>query len=96
MVWVGRDDNKPAGLTGSSGALAIWGRTMKALDPLPLSLLPPDNVRHRWVEQETGFISAEGCPGAVSMPFIRGSEPDIRASCTEGSGIGGFIHDLFD
>ena len=32
VVWLGRDDNKPAGLTGSSGALKVWGRMMKQLD----------------------------------------------------------------
>ena len=83
VAWVGRDDNKPAGLTGSSGALTLWGRVMKALKPKPLGLLPPDDVVYVWVDSKTGYLSAEDCEGAIAMPFIRGSEPRLRSSCLE-------------
>ncbi|WP_456372119.1 penicillin-binding transpeptidase domain-containing protein, partial [Thiolapillus sp.] len=83
VAWVGRDDNKPAGLTGASGALSLWGRVMKALQPRPLGLLPPDDVVYVWVDAQTGYLSAEDCEGAVAMPFIRGSEPRLRSDCLE-------------
>jgi penicillin-binding protein 1B len=41
VVWVGRDDNKPAGLSGASGALRVWGDMMRRLQPLPLDLPQP-------------------------------------------------------
>ena len=95
VVWVGRDDNRPAGFTGASGALQLWGRVMKKLNPLPLALVPPDDVVYVWVDPDTGYRSAEHCKNAVAMPFIRGSEPRQQAECHESSGIGGFLDSLF-
>ena len=37
VVWVGRDDNKPMGLSGSSGALRVWGDIMAEISSEPLS-----------------------------------------------------------
>ncbi|RTZ74480.1 MAG: penicillin-binding protein 1B [Gammaproteobacteria bacterium] len=96
VVWVGRDDNKPAGLTGSSGALRLWGAVMKALKLMPLGLVPPEEVIYVWVDPKTGYRSAEHCEGAVAMPFIRGSEPRIRADCAEELRERGFFERLFD
>ena len=97
VAWVGRDDNKPAGLTGASGALTLWDRVMKALKAQPLGLLPPENVVYVWVDAKTGYLSAEDCEGAIAMPFIRGSEPRLRSSCLEGMEQDrGFLDRLFD
>ena len=37
VVWVGRDDNKPAKLTGSSGALQVWADLALAIPPKSLN-----------------------------------------------------------
>ncbi|HID45189.1 MAG TPA: penicillin-binding protein 1B [Chromatiaceae bacterium] len=97
VAWVGRDDNKPAGLTGSAGALVLWGRVMKALKPQPLGLLPPEDIVYIWVDPQTGYLSAEHCEGAIAMPFIRGSEPQLRSDCLgEVQRGGNFFDRLFD
>lgn len=97
VAWVGRDDNKPAGLTGSAGALVLWGKVMKALKPQPLSLLPPEDVVYIWVDPQTGYLGAEHCEGAIAMPFIRGSEPRLRSDCIgEAPRSGNFFERLFD
>ncbi len=97
VAWVGRDDNKPAGLTGSSGALVLWGRVMKALEPQPLGLLPPQDIVYIWVDPQTGYLSAEHCEGAIAMPFIRGSEPRLRSDClAEERRRGSFLERLFE
>jgi penicillin-binding protein 1B len=97
VAWVGRDDNKPAGLTGSSGALTLWGRVMKALKPQSLGLLPPEDIVYIWVDPQTGYLSAEHCEGAIAMPFIRGSEPQLRSDCLgEEHRNGNFFERLFD
>ena len=41
---MGRDDNKPMGLSGSTGALRVWGDIMASIDAQPLDDLPPDGV----------------------------------------------------
>jgi len=87
-VWVGRDDNRSTGLTGSSGALPIFGRVMKDLQLQPLAPVPPTGVEYHWVEEETGLRSAQGCKGAIRLPFIRGSEPERASSCADGAGSG--------
>ncbi|MBT8421218.1 MAG: penicillin-binding protein 1B, partial [Gammaproteobacteria bacterium] len=33
VVWLGRDDNKPIGITGAGGALVVWGDLMRLLGP---------------------------------------------------------------
>lgn len=44
VVWVGRDDYKPMGLAGGTGALRVWGEFMLALPNEPLVEEPPDGV----------------------------------------------------
>lgn len=85
VVWVGRDDNKPTGLTGASGAMLVWGQAMAALDPVPLTPTQPDNVEWFWVQASSGLRSGRGCPGAVRLPFITGSAPTQSAGCGGGS-----------
>lgn len=84
VVWLGRDDNESTGVSGSTGALQVWARMMHDLRPLPLSLVPPDNVRYQWVNRNTGYLSAESCPDAAKMPFISGTEPSAVDECVPG------------
>ena len=70
VVWVGRDDNKPMGLSGSSGALRVWGDIMASIDNQPLSDVPPEDV-----------VVASAC--GSSVPFSRGH---VSGGCGGGSG----------
>lgn len=81
VVWIGRDDNGKTPLTGATGALQIWTSFMRKADPLPLDMPMPDNVVMAWVDPHTGQGSDANCPGAVQMPYIRGSEPTAGAGC---------------
>ena len=96
VVWVGRDDNKPTGLTGSSGALPVFGKVMSRLSPEPLIQAPPAGIGYQWVEELSGLRSAEGCEGAVEMPFIHGSGPVAESACAKSPGVGGFLRQLFE
>ncbi|QLF92968.1 penicillin-binding protein 1B [Pseudomonas sp. ABC1] len=86
VVWMGRDDNGKTPLTGASGALQVWADFMRRADPLPLNMPLPDNVVMVWVDAATGLGSAEGCPGVVQIPYIRGSEPAAGAGCGASGG----------
>jgi penicillin-binding protein 1B len=96
VVWVGRDDNQPTGLTGSHGALPVWGRLMAALGAQPLSLTMPDGVESAWVSADTGLLSDEFCSGAVEFPFIVGSEPTSSDACRGTLGIGNVLKRWFE
>jgi penicillin-binding protein 1B len=81
VVWVGRDDNEPARLSGSAGALQVWGRLMAQSDSQPLFPLAPDTVVEVPVEPESGLRAGTECPTARTVPFVRGSEPLISSTC---------------
>lgn len=81
VVWVGRDDNTSSRLTGSSGAMTIWGTMMRELDPEPLVPPQPENIELVWIDPATGLRADEVCQGALELPFIRGSAPQQTAPC---------------
>jgi len=85
VVWVGFDDNRPSGLTGASGALRIWSKIIKSISTASFEVLMPDNISMQWVDRESGLLSGNGCENAIELPFIKGSEPELEAECTEGS-----------
>lgn len=98
VVWVGRDDNKPAGLTGATGALQVWTALMRQISTQPVNLIPPDNIKMVWVDPYNGLLAGETCPGAKNYPYISGSEPTAYSSCSPTPGTGqenNWFNDLF-
>lgn len=87
VVWVGRDDNGRTGLTGSTGAMTVWGELFSRLDSRPLELEPPAGIRTVWVDEETGRLAAEHCANAIPLPYVAGSAPTERAPCLEERGL---------
>lgn len=81
VVWVGRDDNKSIGLSGSSGALPIWVDYMRRLNLAPVNLAQPDNVEWLWLENGEGTLSNEKCPNAMYMPVIAKTVPKNASQC---------------
>lgn len=84
VVWLGRDDNKPAGLTGSSGALKVWGKMMKQLDVGILDQNQPENIKWFWIDSMNQLKLTGRCNNAEFLPFIKGTEPENTQSCTSG------------
>lgn len=99
VVWLGRDDNKPAGLTGAQGALHIWAATMGKVSREPLQLDVPDNVESVWIDRSNGLRASEACASATLLPFIAGSAPALYSACggsETGEGeSGGWLDRLF-
>ncbi len=81
VVWVGRDDNQPARLSGATGAMQIWGDIMAHGHSQPLLLLPTEGIEEVRVAPGSGLRADGGCPGARVVPFIQGSAPTRSGSC---------------
>jgi penicillin-binding protein 1B len=79
VVWIGRDDNAEVGLSGSAGAMHVWGDFVAQVSYKPLQIKPMPGIDTLWVDGE-GRLSDAGCPGAVQMPFGV-ARPEIDATC---------------
>lgn len=81
VVWIGYDDNRPAGFTGASGALPVWADLMRRLHPEPLNPPQPEGVEWVWIDPVSRLRADRDCPGAVELPFARDSAPEDTAAC---------------
>jgi penicillin-binding protein 1B len=88
VIWLGLDDNRPTGLTGSTGAVPIWIRTMAALPGGSLSLGQHPEIRLQRVDRRSGLrTETNACPDRVELPFWRDSVPRARAGCDLDAGL---------
>ncbi|EZI66466.1 penicillin-binding protein 1B [Acinetobacter baumannii 25442_5] len=81
VVWLGLDDNKVTGLTGSSGALPVWINVMKQLRQTPVNLRQPDSVQWQWIDRASGDLSAQACDGAMYIPMLAHTVPHRATPC---------------
>ena len=81
VVWVGRDDNKPIGLSGGTGALPVWVDYMDRLKLTPVSMPEPEGIEWLWLENNSGKLSNERCPDARYLPVMSAYLPDEASSC---------------
>ena len=75
VVWIGRDDNRPVNLSGSSGALEVWARLMRTIGAASVSDVAPRGVEWHWVSRGEGRRIKRGCTDALRLPFISGRLP---------------------
>jgi penicillin-binding protein 1B len=77
VVWVGLDDNRPLGLSGTQAALPIWTTFMKrALSGLPSgTFVVPDGITFVEIDRDTGKLSSGTCPAVLKEAFLSGTEP---------------------
>lgn len=83
VVWVGNDDNKPTGLSGSSGALPIWKNFMGKLTLEPVNLVQPRDIKWLWLDNGTGDISDQRCEHSVYMPVREAHMPQQVSDCAQ-------------
>ena len=81
VSWLGYDDNRPTRLTGSSGALKVWGHFMASAQAQSVTPLKTANIRQEWVNPQADGLSQQYCQGARLLPYIKGSEPRIYRGC---------------
>jgi penicillin-binding protein 1B len=81
VVWIGRDDNQPAGLTGAGGALPVWADIMRNIATRTLSFETPEGLEWLLIDTQNGLLAADYCEHAQWMPFIKGTAPTASAPC---------------
>ncbi|WP_372627700.1 penicillin-binding protein 1B [Arsukibacterium sp.] len=69
-IWLGRDDNKPIGLTGSSGALPLFIDYFKAQGAQSIIQYLPDQVQVQAFSASSGTPVAETCANILLLPAI--------------------------
>lgn len=69
VVWVGKDDNTTTGLTGSTGALPIWGDIFSNIQTKALNKQLPDSMAKVFVDPQSYQLNKK-CRGQFSIPFI--------------------------
>jgi penicillin-binding protein 1B len=82
VVWLGRDNNLPTGLTGATGALPVWEDLMRRVSVQPLRLTLPPEVEVVPIDPQGRRTDAH-CPGARPLPFITGTAPQVWAPACE-------------
>ncbi|MDH5378512.1 MAG: penicillin-binding protein 1B, partial [Gammaproteobacteria bacterium] len=83
VVWLGTDDNKPMGLSGSAGAMKLWGEIMSRTEPASLESDTPEGINFVYIDPQTGQPSTKKCRSAVEIPVIAGFEPNGETSCSK-------------
>jgi penicillin-binding protein 1B len=77
VVWVGMDDNRPLGLSGTQAALPIWTSFMsKALaGRSSMTFETPEGIMFLDIDRDTGLIAGPLCPRVFNEAFLVGTEP---------------------
>jgi penicillin-binding protein 1B len=81
VFWMGRDDNKPSHLWGSTGGLRAWQELFRKLPTLPLSAAPGEGLEMAWVNPADGRRSDPACSGAKQVPVIAGTLSTDSEGC---------------
>jgi len=82
VVWVGFDDNRDLGLSGSQSAAPIWAEFMKRAIALPhysntQEFEPAPGVILESIDPQTGQVATPSCPVTEQEYFVAGSEPTL-------------------
>lgn len=84
VVWVGYDDDRVTGLTGSAGALGVWDRLLTAIGPTSVSSATPDTLHAVTIDYRTGYLPSPSCatePVTVYVP-LSFTPPPAPPGCT--------------
>jgi len=80
VVWLGRDDNQPMGLTGASGALQVWADLFKKINVESLDLFPPTGILFGY-KNDGFFDNFKSCKKKDLLPFYSVEFPSDYEVC---------------
>jgi penicillin-binding protein 1B len=85
VVWVGYDDDRVTGLTGSAGALGVWDRLLTAIGPTSVSSAMPDTLHPVTIDYSTGYLPSASCPSEPVTVYVPLSftPPAAPPGCSE-------------
>ncbi len=82
VVWLGRDDNQPMGLTGAAGALSVWSDLFKQMQPQSIDLMTPERIIYG--RKKSGFLDLfSRCDSSNSLPFYAAYLPSDYEACND-------------
>ncbi|MDO6763612.1 penicillin-binding protein 1B [Agarivorans sp. 1_MG-2023] len=81
-VWVGRDDNKPAAVTGSSAALPVYAAYLKTSYPQSLRAMQPDQLSWVHFAKSNGHPTSAGCGETQLLP-APSSQAELAEGCVQ-------------
>lgn len=94
VVWLGHDDNRDTGLTGSSGALRVWTDIMNRVEIQPRQNIAPADISWQRVSvQATRHASMRDCQSPLMLPLREGQLPEPAVNCESSSSL---IERVFD
>jgi len=86
VVWLGYDDNRETGLTGSSGALRVWSDIMNRLEIQPRQLVAPADISwNRVSARPTNTEALKDCGAPLMLPLREGQWPPTPVNCEDDS-----------
>ena len=69
-TWLGRDDNKPTKLTGSSGALVLFAEFMKKTGAQSRLAIVPQSVELVRFDNKSGRAVSQACNNSQLLPAV--------------------------
>ncbi len=81
VVWLGRDDNQPINLTGSSAALRVWSDIMELQGFESFKLSHDGSLTWRPINPANGGIVQKSCANGVLLPFPQAQLPSHKSAC---------------
>jgi penicillin-binding protein 1B len=92
VVWIGFDDNRDLGLSGTAAAAPLWGEFMKRAVMLPnykntQDFAPPEGVIQEAIDPQTGQVATAQCPQTEEEYFVAGSQPQLICELHSGNHV---------
>jgi penicillin-binding protein 1B len=95
VTWIGADDNRPIGLTGSTGAAKIWAGVLSSLEANSYTAPPPEGIDEQWIDYLTGDPMAARCPDAIPVPVPDTDYYPRVFGCNGETGFGSRVRSWF-